>query len=273
MLGSSRTSNAAVQEYLTSLYDDRSARSHFADAGVGCLAVVGALDGDLTLRSTLSDGSRSADTKQAVSRRLFGGKVPGLSLDVLDKVLSLRWGSAADMVDATEEAGACLVLMGAEVHHRINAVEEELFRFGRAVDANPPLQMALTNPANSPEAKAGIVRSLLDGRAASETVILLQHVAGNLRGRRIQDAVTALSKLAAARHGRVVADVKSAVALSGDQQRRLASVLARLQGRPVELNLVIDPSVIGGIEVRIEDDVIDGTVATRLEQARRRLTS
>lgn len=96
-------------------------------------------------------------------------------------------------------------------------------------------------------------------------------MAGSLRGRRIQDAVARLSELAANRRGRIIAEVRSAVELTDSQQQRLAAVLATLHGRAVELNIEIDPAVIGGIEVRVGDEVIDGTAATKLEQARRKL--
>ena len=85
-------------------------------------------------------------------------------------------------------------------------------------------------------------------------------------------AVTGLSELAAARRGRVIADVRAASALTEEQSQRLSEVRSRIHGRSVELNVEVDPEVIGGIEVRIGDEVIDGTTATKLEQARRRMT-
>ncbi len=271
MLGTSRASWAGVDEYLSGLFDQASVRGDLMAAGRQVLDVADLLDTDAALRSTLSDAARGSAAKQDLVGRIFSARVGQVALDVLDRVCGASWGSDADLVDAVESAGEILLLMNAEAGDRIETVEEEVFRFGRAIDANPPLQMALTDPANSAQQKAAIVGSLLAGRTAAETPILLGHLVAHLRGRRVQDAVTALSELAAARHGRVVAEVRSAIALTADQGRRLAVAVAALQGRQVEVNVIVDPHVIGGIEVRVGDEVIDGTIAGRLEQARRRV--
>lgn len=273
MLGSSRTSYTAVDDYLSSYYQAAQDRSGFLAAGQGCLQVADLLDNDPMLRATLADTSRGEEAKRALGQQLLTGKVPPITLEVLGRVFAARWGSATDLVDAVEGVGTNLILMSAEAAGRIETVEEELFRFGRAVDANPPLQMALTDPANSARAKAGIVTSLLANRATVEASALLEYIVGHLRGRRVQAAVTTLSEMAAARHGRIVAEVRAAIVLSSEQQGRLTAVLARIQGRPVELNVIMDPTVIGGIEVRADGEVVDATVATGIEQARRRLTS
>ena len=91
------------------------------------------------------------------------------------------------------------------------------------------------------------------------------------RGRTIQDAVDALVEIAAIRRQHLSAEVTSAIALSPEQEARLASTLARIYGREVDIQTTIDPDVIGGISVRVGDEVIDGTTAHRLEQARRRM--
>ncbi len=271
MLGASRTSSTKLQKSLAERYDASPSSAEFGEAGRGLFAIVGVLTKERALRAMLADSSISDDRKVATINQLFAAQVSELTATVFTQIAESRWSSESDMVDAVEEAGATLVLMSAESDGNIDRVEEELFRFGRAIDANAELQMALTNPATSPEAKSAIVRSLLDGKACNETVELVGEVAGHLRGRRIQDAITRLSELAAGRRGRIIADVRSAVPLTDQQSERLSAALARLHGRSVELNVEIDPAVIGGIEVRVGDEVIDGTAANKLEQARRKL--
>ena len=270
MLGASRTSMAALQESLTARFDSAT-MAEFDEAGKGLLSIVDVLDSERALRSTLSDSSISREAKARLVEQLFSGKVSPLAIEVFMQIVTSRWSSEADMIDATEEAGATLILMGAEKAGHIDQVEEELFRFGRAIHANASLQMALTDPASPPAGKSGLARSLLEGKASPETVLLVAHVAGSLRGRPIQDALERLSELAAARRGREIAEVISAIELTPEQEQRLKEALTKLHGRQVELNIAIDPTVIGGIEVRIGDEVIDGTAATKLEQARRRL--
>jgi F-type H+-transporting ATPase subunit delta len=98
---------------------------------------------------------------------------------------------------------------------------------------------------------------------------VLEYAVGHLHGRRIDAVVDDLVALAAKQRERVVAEVRVAAPLTDEQERRLAAALTRLKGRTVRLNVAIDPSVLGGVHVRIGDEVIDGTVAARLEQARR----
>ncbi len=91
------------------------------------------------------------------------------------------------------------------------------------------------------------------------------------RGRSLDGGLNALSKLAADRRDRMVAVVTSAVPLSDQQKQRLGDGLAKLYGRRVHLNLDVDPEILGGIQVRIGDEVINGTIADRLAEAGRRM--
>jgi F-type H+-transporting ATPase subunit delta len=121
----------------------------------------------------------------------------------------------------------------------------------------------------APSAKSAIVAELLRGRGTAATQEVLSHQVAHLRGRRLDAVVDQLVELAADQRQRVVAEVRVARPLDPEQERRLADVLSRLQGRTVRLNIAVDPTVLGGVHVRIGDEVIDGTVASRLEQARR----
>lgn len=271
MLGASRASIEDLRGRLDAIYADPSQRDGLAAAGTGVLTVLDAADDERSLRDIWADHATPESVKDGVLEQLFGERIPRLSREVAKQVVSARWSSDVDMMDSLEEAGASLVLMSAEATGRLDRVEEELFRFGRAVDANADLQMALTDPATDGSTKAGIVSSLLDGKSEPVTEELLVHTAAHLRGRRIQAAITALSALAATRRDRVVAEVTAATELDDDQKRRLAAALSKIRGRTVQLNVTVDPAVIGGIQVQVGDEVIDGTLATRLQQARRRL--
>jgi F-type H+-transporting ATPase subunit delta len=159
----------------------------------------------------------------------------------------------------------------AEADGSLDSTEEELFRFGRALDSSPELQMALTDPAQSAAVKASIARELLQGRSTAATQAVLEYAVGHLHGRRIDSVVDDLCNLAAQQRERVVAEVRVAAPLDASQTQRLADALSRLKGRTVRLNVAVDPTVVGGVHVRIGDEVIDGTVASRMEQARRAL--
>ena len=118
-----------------------------------------------------------------------------------------------------------------------------------------------------------LVEELLGGRALPQTVQLVSFVVGGGRGRVLHDVIGEFLELAAARKSSAVAEVRSAAALDESQKQRLAAALSGIRGRDVLVNVTVDPTVVGGIEVRIGDELIDGTLSNRIEQARRRLTS
>lgn len=273
MLGSSRASNEALLTRLAAIYQDPTEVPLLGPAGTGVLTIADVADRERSLRQLWADSSTVSAVKDGVLDQLFADRVPALSVSLVKGIINDRWSSERDMSDVIEECAASLLFMAAEADGRLDRVEEELFRFGRTLEASADLQLALTNPASPASAKQGIIASLLDGKADPTTEELLVFIAGHLRGRQMSTAIADLSELAAVRRGRVIATVTTAVPLTDAQHARLVSVLSRIQGRDVIINAIVDPGVVGGIEVRVGDEVVDGTLATRIEQARRRLTS
>jgi F-type H+-transporting ATPase subunit delta len=271
MIGASRTSLAALREAVNARFDGADAAGLAAD-GQSILSFAGLLGRERTLRQTLADPAMAAGAKRSLLQRLLEGRVGTGAFDLIVETADQRWSTDRDMVDAMDEAGASLLLMSAEKDGRLDRVEEEIFRFGRIIDSTPDLQMALTNPAVDEHSKSAIVSQLLDGKADPLTVLLLQTATTELHGRPVQTAVADVSALAAQRRGRVVAEVRTATPLSDEQAARLTAALGRIHHREVQLNVTVDPSIVGGLEVRVGDEVIDGTLSTRIEAARRRLT-
>ncbi len=234
------------------------------------LAVSSLLAADKALRTALADAGESDESRVSLAQDVFATKVDPTAVELIAAAVGIRWSDGADLVDALDELGATVAFTAAEADGSLDRVEEELFRFGRAVDDNPSLQMRLTDPALSATGKAQLVRELL-AVATPTTTALLTHLAANLRGRRVDSALASLTNLAAAQRERVVAQVRVAIALDEAQTERLARALARFSDHQVHLNIVVDPAVIGGASVRLGDDVIDGTMLTRITQARRSL--
>jgi F-type H+-transporting ATPase subunit delta len=265
MLGASRNALARQVQALDGLRSG----AGFADLADQLFAVAVLLDRQPVLRSALADSGQSADVRTGIVQQVLAGKVNPLTMQVLQSAVADRWSSDADLLLAIEQLAAQAAFAVAQDDGTLDATEEELFRFGRATEESADLQMALTDPALSAETKAAIVGDLLDQRATQATRTVLRHVAGHLHGRRIDAAVTELCELAAAQRQRVVAQVRVAAPLDAGQEQRLTDALSRLAGRTVRLNIAVDPSVLGGVHVRVGEEVIDGTVANRLEQARR----
>lgn len=269
MSNATRQSNAAARERLEALTDNTSV--DVETLAEELTAVTGLLDREVSLRRILTDPAQPGEAKAQLVERLLTGQVGGETVDLVAGMVRSRWSAARDLVDAVEGLSSVAEIVGAERSGALDDVEDELFRTARIVASAPNLRAALGDPSAPGTAKADLVRSLLDGRAHAVTVRLVARLVALPRGRSLEAGIDALSKLAAARRGRVVGVVTTAVPLSDRQKQRLGAALAKLYGRQVHLNLDVDPEVLGGISVRIGDEVIDGTVASRLEEATRRL--
>ena len=172
-----------------------------------------------------------------------------------------------DRVDAY--ARALLEIANAE--ERVSEIEDELFRFARIVEGNDDLRMALANPGLPADRRAAIVDELLEGRALGVSRAMASFIVGAGRGHDFPAIVNRFVELAAQTRQHEVAEVRSAVALDDAQQRRLAEALSRATGKNIEVKLVVDPTVMGGLVATIGDTVIDGTVRHRLDQLKETL--
>jgi F-type H+-transporting ATPase subunit delta len=159
----------------------------------------------------------------------------------------------------------------ADAEGSLDDVEDELFRFARTVDREPRLRDALTDPGLPQERKKALLQELLGARASTHTVSILGFLIDQGRGRDLPRIIDSLMDVAAERRRKAVAEVRSAVPLDESQRSRLADALHRATGKDVELKVLVDPGVIGGIVARVGDQVFDGSVKRRLELAREHL--
>jgi F-type H+-transporting ATPase subunit delta len=264
-----RQSNAAARERLEALTDNTSV--DLVALGGDLLAVTGVLDREVGLRRTLTDPATEGQRKADLVTALFGGKIGAEALDLVSGMVRSRWATSRDLVDAIEQLASLTEIIGADRAGALDEVEDELFRFGRVVAGSPALRSALTDGAADSAAKGELVRRLLDGKARPQTVQLVTALVTQPRGRSLEGGLEEYSRLAAGRRGRVVALVTVATPLSDAQRERLAASLARLAGRQVHLNIDVDPAVLGGVRVQIGDEVIEGTIASRMDGARQGL--
>ncbi|MSO86189.1 MAG: ATP synthase F1 subunit delta [Acidimicrobiia bacterium] len=161
-------------------------------------------------------------------------------------------------------AGALLVVARSE--GSLEEVEDELFRFARVLETNDELRTTLTDAALPVSRRQQIVEDLLGGRANPITTALLSMVVGTGRARDLAAIVDELVRLSAAEGNKELAEVRSAIELTDDQKQRLVVALEAATGKKVELKVIIDPSVLGGLVAQVGDTVIDGSVKTRLQQ-------
>jgi F-type H+-transporting ATPase subunit delta len=175
-------------------------------------------------------------------------------------------------VDALEELAVDAALVTAQTAGDLDVVEDELFRFERIINAEPTLRAALTDPNFSAYNKQQLLHQLLDGKVNAITFTLIQRMVLEPRGRTLEGALRDLSELAAQRRDRMVAHVTSATPLTDDEQRALGAALSSSYGKELQLQVVVNPELIGGLTVRIGDELIDASVARQLAEARRKLT-
>jgi len=169
------------------------------------------------------------------------------------------------------DAYARALLDIARAEERLSEVEDELFRFARIVEGNDDLRMALANTGMPAERRAAIVDELLENRSLQLTRALAAFIVGAGRGHDFPAIVTRFVELAAQTRQHEVAEVKSATPLDDAQIRELAAALSRATNKDIEVKVVVDPSLMGGIVATIGDTVIDGTVRRRLEQLKETL--
>jgi len=269
MQGVSRASFATGQESLEALL--AGAGRDPSAVGEELFAVTDLLAANPALRRALSDPSREGTAKADLVARLFGQRLDGGTVDLLAGLVRGRWSRAGDLVDAVESYAVSAVLASAERAGRLDDLEDELFRFARTVAGDQGLRDAFSTRTEGAARKVDLVHTLLAGRAAPETVRLAVQAAAQPRGLRTEQALEGYVEAAAARRRQLIAHVVAAVPLTEQQRERLAAVLRRQYGRPIRLNVDVDPAVVGGVRVEVAGEVVDGTIASRLDDARRRL--
>ena len=161
----------------------------------------------------------------------------------------------------------------AKAEDELERVENELFTIAQALDDSPELRSTLTDPQLPMEKKQALIDDLIGGRASSLSVDLVQLIVSQGRSSELSDIARALVKAAAASRDKAVAEVRSAVPLDEETIERLAAALGRATGKSVEVKVVVDQSVIGGIVARVGDTVIDGSLARRVDSLRQAVES
>jgi F-type H+-transporting ATPase subunit delta len=252
------------------------------------------------LRQVLADPGVPAASRRSVLSDLLGSRVDPATLALLtypveaDRAteyasdvdwLATRVRAAADnlvpvgevilgRVAATErlDGYADAVLSRITDHQVLDEIEDELFRFMRTVDGATDLRAALTSRDVPTDARRSLVTDLLQGKARPEALRLAGYATQIGRPRDYLDHLSSIVDRVALESNRRLAEVVSAVELDNEQQAQLADALAHVTGRPTQVRVTVDPSILGGFVATIGDTVVDGSVRHRLEILKDRLT-
>jgi len=267
--GASRESFASARETLGTLI--RSGDTDLPALGDDLFAVTAVLDEQGPLRRALTDPSRNGDDRTALARGVFADKVGSSALDVLAWAVRARWSGSRDLANSSELLAVDSLMAAAEKSGRLETVEDELFRLGRIVAGAPDLRSALSDQSAPVESRSALIEGLLQGRVTDETRRLVVQAVTAPRGRTFDSIMSEYVRVAAQRRDQLVATVTATVPLTEEQRGRLRAALSRIYGHEIHLNVDIDTSLVGGVRVAIGDEVIDGSVVAKLDDARRRL--
>ena len=230
--------------------------------------VVDALDSSVTLRRALTDPSTSEEARQLLVHNLLDGKMSKTAVNIVAEGAAMRWAGGRSFTAALERQAVRAQLMAADREGNLENTEDELFRFARLVEATPELRNALGDRVVPVDKRQELIEELLGGRATPATVALAKR-AVTARERTFAHTIEGFVTLAAEHKNRVVATVRVASPMTREQRDRLRRSLSGQVGREVAVQEIIDPGVLGGVRVELGDEVFEGTVAERLEQARR----
>ena len=268
LAAASRGALRTARKSLTDLAAELPDAAGIAGVSEGLFGVVRLLDTSGQLRRALGDPTTANQAKESLLDSLLGQQLDALPLRVLKEAVGQRWSSARDLVDAVEVLAVQAAFLVAEADGSLDEVEDELFRFSRIVARDPELRAVLTDRGLPNDRKTALLGGLLGDRARPETLRLVSALVSAPRGRTLEDGLAECARLAAEIRERSVARVTSAVRLTEAQEERLAAALGRTLGRQVQLQVDVDPAVLGGVLVRVGDEVIDGTTRHHLRAAR-----
>ena len=175
------------------------------------------------------------------------------------------------MTEKVEEYAAGLAKL-AEAEGELNRVADELYQLGRTVESSDQLRSTLSDRAIPASRRIGILEDLLGATASPVTINLVSMLVGAGRGSHIGPIADELIRQAAESRGQAVAEVRSAITLSDDQRDRLKSALSSATGMNIDIVVVVDPEILGGVVAQVGDTVFDGSVRTRLEKMKERLS-
>lgn len=238
--------------------------------GSELFAVVVLLDQQLPLRRALTEPAVPVVNKEQLIDAVFSGQIGKPAKDVLRAAVAKRWTRPVHLADALEEVAITATAASAEEAGKLDNVEDELFRFARIVDAHAELREALSDPAVTVEGKRSLLHDVLGRKVGKVTRDLLDQVVIGRHGR-LSSALVHFQDVLARRHERLLATAWVAQELSDEHKRRISKALSDIYARPVHLNVVVDPDVLGGVRVVVGDDLIDSSVETRLADAHRQL--
>lgn len=269
MRGTSQASYEATREQVEPILV--AAGEDAKTIGEQLFTVVDALDESGSLRRSIADPSRSAADKATLIRAVLSNGFDPRAVSLMETLVSQRWSRDTDLVDSVSLLAIDAYLASAQSRDALIRVESELFTIINGLDGQREVRQALSDSSTEPSRRVRLVEELVAGKADPVTVALAARATAVPRGERFVPALGRISDVAAARRNRTVAHITAGAELSESQVNRLEQLLSSAYGNDMQLNVAIDPEVVGGVRIRIGTSVVDATILSRLAEARREL--
>jgi F-type H+-transporting ATPase subunit delta len=230
------------------------------------------LAGNTSLRRAITDPSREPGAKAALIKELFGKSMGEMAVNLLSDIAAVRWSSGQDVIHVVEQLAIEAQASAANINNELDRVEDELFETSRLVAQTPEIRKALVG-AGSSQAKSTLLTEILQKNASASTIKLATTLVASLRGRSIEAGFADYLYGLANRRNRLIALVKTAAPLTGEQSARLSAALEKQVGQPIRVNIQVDSSILGGVSVKFADELVDGSISHRLANAGRELAA
>ncbi|MEN9698368.1 MAG: hypothetical protein RL448_323 [Actinomycetota bacterium] len=228
--------------------------------------VVNGLGSSISLRRAVTDPARNEADKGALFKEIFGNKISANALELASALATNRWSKPSDLLIALEQIAIEAEAGAANARGELDKLEDEVFAFTKTLAKNQDLRNALAGNPDAVKEKSALVNQVL-ANATSGTKALITQVVNGLFGRSIEGALSDLATATAARRNLVIAQVRSAVALTDDQKKKLAAALSKQIGQNIRVNVETDPKILGGVSIRFRDELIDGSIVSRMAEA------
>lgn len=269
--GASRQALASIRVEFAKLTSKLSADSA-EQLSIDLFLVLRTLTSSIALRRALTDNSRESKAKSDLVADIFAKQISETAITIVASGAKLRWSTPNEYADAIEQLAVEAAANAAAADGKLAEVSEQLFDFAQVLIANPELRQTLNSSNEEINRRVNLLNSLIKGVYNKYTNLLLNAVVTNLRGRNIDSTLSQFAKYVSQSESKVIAQVTSAVKLSATQIDKLANSLSKQIGKKIQLNVDVDPKVLGGLSVRLDDELIDGTVSARLQEAGRMLS-
>jgi F-type H+-transporting ATPase subunit delta len=261
---------SASRQALATSQEALSALATTCDVGTAAtlFSVGRAIASSSQLSAALADASVQPTTKSELLGKVFGAALSGAAATLTSTIVGQRWSTPNDLLGGFED----IALRSAAIAAGPAAsLEAEIFSFSRAVSTDAELELTLGSKLGDPAAKARLASTLLTGKAHPATIEIISSLVAQPRGRRIGALMAHAAAVVADEAGASVATVESARALTAEQLSSVAKSLTKTYGREILINANVDELLIGGIRIQVGDDVMDGSISSRLNELRREL--